>query len=309
MQRNADYTLVGVFVVILTTVLLFFFFWLGNHKSSKSYNTYLVYLRETVMGLSEQSPVRYNGVPVGYVKNIALDPNNPSLVKLNLQIIQGTPVLTSTVATLRPQGITGMVYVGLQTDGINAHNLAAAKGEPYPVIPARPSFLMRIANVVPEITSSLTKATTAISTILNKKNQHEFADSLSNISDFTRGMADSSHDLQASIKQLHATLNNTSAATKALPQTMRDLQKVLKKVSFAATHIGSASQSIDKTMQTSQLMLDNFSQQVLPATQQTMQSVNDLMKNLNMLSKKIKRNPAVLVRGSTPPAPGPGEQR
>ena len=79
MDNNAQYTSVGLFVVILTASLIIFFFWLSGRTHNENSLIYLTYMSEEVTGLSVQSPVRYNGVPVGFVKSIRLDPDNPSV--------------------------------------------------------------------------------------------------------------------------------------------------------------------------------------------------------------------------------------
>src|SRR5438874_2702089 len=102
---------VGLFVVVLTIALVIIFLWLNAIGTQKSYKTYLIYVKEDVTGLTLQSPVRYNGVPVGYVSGIELDPRNPQLVKISVKIEVGTPITTSTVATIQLQGITGVMSV------------------------------------------------------------------------------------------------------------------------------------------------------------------------------------------------------
>ena len=48
----------------------------GNLFNQKKYILYTVYLHEAAAGLNEKSPVKYNGVPVGFVKQIQLNKND-----------------------------------------------------------------------------------------------------------------------------------------------------------------------------------------------------------------------------------------
>ena len=114
MESKVNYTIVGLFVILLGIGLVAISFWLTEARHQKAYNPYLVFMGESVSGLSEQSSVLFNGVRVGYVKTITLDPENPQRVRLLLMISDETPINASTTATLMSQGITGLTYVGLK---------------------------------------------------------------------------------------------------------------------------------------------------------------------------------------------------
>ncbi|MBK7977631.1 MAG: MCE family protein [Deltaproteobacteria bacterium] len=67
------------------------------------------------------------GVEVGVVREIALDPGDPS-ERLTLDIVHGTPVKTDSVAVLSSQGLTGIAYVDLGGGSREAPPLAARPG-------------------------------------------------------------------------------------------------------------------------------------------------------------------------------------
>src|SRR5690606_22120300 len=114
MDTKVNYTVVGIFVILLCLMLVIFFLWLTSLQHREVYDTYIVYMHEEVSGLGTQGPVRYNGVKVGYVDSIRLNPQDPQQVVLKLKIRRGTPITTSTIATLVSEGITGIDYVGLK---------------------------------------------------------------------------------------------------------------------------------------------------------------------------------------------------
>ena len=155
MSSKVNYTLVGLFVVIFAAIAVLLFFWLHYKGGRTVYNTYLMYVHDDVTGLSVQSPVRYTGVPVGYVNSVTLDSHNPQLVRILLKIKNGSPILTSTVATLSIQGITGAAYVALEATTDDAPLLKAKPGQAYPVIRSQPSLLNTITNALPEVADNL----------------------------------------------------------------------------------------------------------------------------------------------------------
>ena len=88
--------------------------WLASGGAlQKKYDLYLAIEDESVAGLNLNAPVKFNGVDVGKVRDIQLDPANPERVRLMFAIERGTPIKEDTVAVLKTQGLTGIAYVEL----------------------------------------------------------------------------------------------------------------------------------------------------------------------------------------------------
>lgn len=145
MEEKVNLAVVGAFVLILGTALIGAVLWLSSGQTvGTAYDIYQCYMQESVSGLNLNAPVRYHGVDVGRVRNIALAPGNVEQVQLTLAIKRGTPVKTDTVAILQTQGLTGIAYVDLAGGSRNAPALEAREGEPYPVIGTGPSLMVRL---------------------------------------------------------------------------------------------------------------------------------------------------------------------
>ena len=106
-----------------------------------AYDRYYAFMRESVAGLSVNSTVKYRGVDVGRVKEIALSPENPEEVRLVLDIDRGTPIKTDTIAVLETQGLTGLATLNLTGGSRDAPPLQATEGQEYPVIKTRNNFV------------------------------------------------------------------------------------------------------------------------------------------------------------------------
>jgi len=153
-----NYAAVGAFVLVLGAMLVTGLLWLlSGGVSRQSYDLYLAIETESVAGLNLAAPVKYNGVAVGKVQDIRLDPSNPDLVRLVFAIQHGVPIHADTVAVLNTQGLTGIAYVELSGGTRDAPPLLARPGEAYPQIRTRPSLGARLANLepVPDGTISL----------------------------------------------------------------------------------------------------------------------------------------------------------
>ena len=84
MSARTNYALVGVFVLLFGTALIGVVLWLSSGAPGRAYDEYVVYMAESVSGLSRDSAVKYYGVDVGRVHDIALGPTETQRVKLML---------------------------------------------------------------------------------------------------------------------------------------------------------------------------------------------------------------------------------
>ena len=202
MESRANYFIVGLFIIGLTTILAITIFWLSS-KDQAVYKQYLVYIGESVDGLNIQAPVKFNGVQVGSVVNIEIDPHNPQQVRLLLNIQENTPINQSTKATLRAQGITGMMFVGLTAGAAQAPLLKIATGEKYPVIVSQPSMLMQLDTAIRELTMN-------VSELLNDDNQKAIHHTLQNLDKISGVFANKATSMSATLQDSQQLVQNMS---------------------------------------------------------------------------------------------------
>ncbi|MCX7121142.1 MAG: MlaD family protein [Gammaproteobacteria bacterium] len=309
MQSKVNYSVVGLFVIVLTSFFLVTIVWMSTIGHGKEFSTYLVYVHEDVTGLSVQSPVRFNGVGVGYVKSLELDDKNPKLVKLVLRIEKHTPITTSTYAILNAQGVTGVVYVNLKAETETAPLLISTNNEPFPVIPSRPSLLMQLSTVLPEITADIQTLSGNVAHVLDAENQQSIKDSLKNIATVTKTFADNSASFSQSMNSMNTVLSNVSKASDGFPNAMKELNQTLASVNQLSGQMKKTSKKISNTMQSGEMVIHNFSNQIVPNAQQALSNLSHATQSVQQLTDELQRDPSMLVRGKAPAALGPGEKQ
>lgn len=309
MSKAVNYTVVGFYVVLFFCLSVFIFFWLYYKQGHVVYEPYMLYVHDDVTGLNIQSSVRYTGVQVGFVKNIQLDENNPQLVKILLDIKAGTPILTSTVATLSVQGITGSAYVSLEASTSNAPLLTVHDGDDYPIIHSKPSFLNQITNSLPEIASNIQTLTQRINDTLSVKNLATVTHILENVDAFTGTLSSTSPELTQIMTSLNNTLKNAEISSQSLPTLLKQTNQTMATINDTVKDIQKTSNHFDQVLKSAEILVTNTTQQLLPSTNTFMVRLSRLSGTLQQLSNEISRNPSVLIRGKEPATPGPGEQR
>lgn len=103
----------GVFVLVSTGVLVATLLMMIGTSFLERRDEYFVRFQGSVGGLEPGSQVRLNGIRVGRVDGVAIDADDPALVRVTLSLDADTPITEDTVATLNMQGITGLKYIEL----------------------------------------------------------------------------------------------------------------------------------------------------------------------------------------------------
>lgn len=111
MERSTNYALVGVIATALTIGLLVFVVLLAGNRFSRKFDQYDIVFQGPVRGLSEGAEVHFNGIKVGDVTQLSIDPRDARHVIVRAKVTTGVPIRTDSIATLEPLGITGVNYV------------------------------------------------------------------------------------------------------------------------------------------------------------------------------------------------------
>ncbi|WP_112220020.1 MlaD family protein [Legionella quinlivanii] len=307
MEAKTNYTIVGLTVVILTAALLASALWLSVGFDQKKYKIYAVYIHEAVSGLSEDSPVKYNGVPVGSVAKIELSQIDPQQVKILLNIEEGTPITTSTTATLISQGITGTTYVGLSASSSELTPLKKIPKEPYPIIPAKPSLFYQLDSVLKEVAENVNGVTVKINKIFDDENALYIKNTLKNLEGFSDVVAKNNETINNTLKSTDVLTRNLAQASKDLPAIIRDVKQGVEKLSVMTERISEAGEKVSSAMDAGKTTLDKISQQTIPPAVVLIRRLNTIAANLEQVSNLMRQNPAVVVRGTATPKAGPGE--
>src|SRR5437868_1159215 len=129
METRAPYALIGLFVTAVIAAVFGFVYWLHNGGGLSERTAYRIRYENTVSGLLTGAAVLFNGIRVGEVTNLKLDPGSPQLVIATIAVDAKTPVRADTKVGLDFQGLTGVHVVTLQ--GGSAPLNTSQRQEPY----------------------------------------------------------------------------------------------------------------------------------------------------------------------------------
>jgi phospholipid/cholesterol/gamma-HCH transport system substrate-binding protein len=114
MRKNAVETILGGVVLIVAVIFLTFALNTAQVKAVVGYNVSAAFLK--VGGLTNGSDVRINGIKVGTVSDLQLDPQTFDAV-VSMSIREDVAIPTDSVAGIGSSGIIGGKFVSIQPGG------------------------------------------------------------------------------------------------------------------------------------------------------------------------------------------------
>lgn len=303
-----NFAVVGAFVLLLGTLLVAGVLWLASGGTlQKKYDLYLAIEDESVAGLNLNAPVKYNGVDVGKVQKIQLDPANPERVNVIFAIERGTPVKEDTVAVMKTQGLTGIAYFELSGGTRDALPLRPTEGNDYPVIRTKPSLGARLENVLTSVLTKLDTTSSNINAILSTENQTAFRNALADIASVAHTIAARRGELDAGMVNAAHTLENASRASAQAGPLIDRIGRSAEAVEKMGNALALTSASAGRTVTSIGSDVKRFTTETLPELERLLGELNVLSTSLRRLTEQTERNPASLLFGRKPVPEGPGE--
>ena len=300
MEPKVSYVVVGAFVAVFGAMLIVIVLWLVRGGPQKTYRSYYAYFGESVSGLTENSVVRYKGINVGRVRNMRLDPENPETVRLVLDIAEGTPIKEDTIASLAPQGLTGLAFVELGGGTRDSPPLTSSPGQPYPVIKIKPSLPLDQAAAT--LMTNLNEIVSSLKELTDKESRAAIRQTMVNLADLTAALKQREKELDKLFSSTDRTLENTREATEKLPALISRVTETAAAFENMAQQIARTGKSVDSLVAGSQQDVH----QTLSEAGLLIVELRQLTEGLQRLAQQVEQNPRSLLFGRRP-APGPGE--
>ncbi len=135
METRSRYILIGLFTAAIICAVFAFIYWLENAAALNDRAIYRIRFEQPVSGLLVGTAVSFNGIRVGEVTRLRLDPQQPKDVMAVIAVDRDAPIRTDTRAEIDYQGVTGVATILLVGGSASAPRLTPQNGEP-PVITA-----------------------------------------------------------------------------------------------------------------------------------------------------------------------------
>lgn len=315
METKANYVVIGAFTLLVAVAAVLFGLFAARYATDSAWNSYRLLFNESVIGLSDGSPVLYNGVNVGRVTDLDLNPNDVRQVLATVDIEAQVPVHEDTVATIRLTGLTGTAAIQLSGGSPESPLLKPSDGEP-PRIETVSSPLNRL------LESSEGIVVTA-NAVLNQIDKLVRDENLERIDATLVALESLGGSLAASDGDLNRLLANTAQASESLPGLLahldttvqrfdalvadidqglvEDLPELKSKLGGTLENLESLSGRIDTIVMRNQAELSQIGGVGMRQISGGIEEIRRLVRDLSQLVRQIETDPSRFLFGGEQP--------
>jgi phospholipid/cholesterol/gamma-HCH transport system substrate-binding protein len=263
METKANTALIGAFTLIVLAFGFVFVYWLARGAGEDTNAHMTVIFEDPVTGLGVGSQVVFNGIKIGDVKTLDLDPQNPKVVIAGLDVIPKPSVKADTQVTLGFQGLTGVGYIEM------------AGGSPSlpPIWEAQPNPTIIATR------SSMQDLLSGARTILSRADE--------TLQKLEETISDNSDDISLAVLDVRK-------FTSALAANSGDVGKLVTNVSTAATKIADATTKLDGIVSKSETLIGAVNPDDLKTAIANIRTISDsFAAQSNRLGQLIDRADAI----------------
>jgi phospholipid/cholesterol/gamma-HCH transport system substrate-binding protein len=292
MEREANYTAVGAFVLLVATMAGLFVYWYAGSQDARDYRRYEIYFEGSVSGLNRGSTVRYLGVEVGRVVAIRIDKRASDRVQVIADIDSHTPISEKTLASLSLQGVTGLLYIDLLANTELKRRMDSVPSEQYPVIDSvRSSFDQFLASL-PDLVGRA-------SAVLSDENIKSITGTLASIEKSAATLPATMQSASELVKELQATVVDVRAAAvsarELIDSSGPQLSAASERVREISENLAKTTASLDRLMAEHRDDLGFFLRDSLPEMERLLRDSRSAAQEFRELSRSLKADPSQLL--------------
>ena len=322
MENKAHYALIGTFVLITLVAMISFISWLANAQFDQKFDSYEVGFAGGVQGLSQGSEVRFNGLKVGEVTRLAIDPDNNNSVLVDIDVARGTPVDTKSFGRLEPLGLTGLNYIQLVPGGPEFPLFDDLPGRGPYRLTGEMSRIDVLLGGSGSVIEGAQAALARVNAVLTPDAINDFHGILDNINQITYNLRDADIDgelLNNTLVAIEKAAQDVSATALSVDVTAKDLDALVKEdVATAIARAKVSMEQLDKTLGTfsqtatafegtaggtDELVTDmrdainRVSNSGLTDIEETLDGIRRVVITLGRITDSLEGNPAQFIAG------------
>jgi len=299
MEREANYTAVGAFVLLIATMAGLFVYWYAGASDARDYKRYEIYFEGSVSGLNRGSTVRYLGVDVGRVYAIRIDKRASDRVQVIADIDSQTPISSQTLASLSMQGVTGLLYIDLLANAKATRVMDPVPSETYPVIDSVQSNFDRLLSSLPDLVGRATVVVDRAARVLSDENIKAFGKTMDNIEKSSAFLPGTMRDAAVVVADLKATLADVRVAASGVRQLIDtsgpDLATASERIRVISENLAKTTTNLDRLMTDHREDLGLFLRDSLPEIERLMRDSRSAAQEFRELSRSLKADPSQLL--------------
>jgi len=314
METKANHLVIGAFVLGILAAGFGFVYWMQGFGSGGERRYYIVF-EGGVSGISSASNVLFNGIRVGKVQGLQLDPEDARLVRVLISISGNTPVRTNSRARIESQGLTGGSAIQVSPGTPDTPMLVAKTEDEIPVIKADRASSQSLFDAAPEVMGNANALLVRMNDVL-ADNQDSIRNTITNVESFTTMLDSRKDDIDAVIRDAKALSEQIKRVADKIEKSVDnfskymtdDGQSFLAQAQEAAASFKQLAEKLDKSIGDSADGMTRFAKDGLQEFELFMRDGRRAARSLDRVLEQIERNPqSFLFGGKTVPEYTPAQ--
>ena len=305
METRAHYVAVGTFVLAVIFLAFVAVLWLGRTEFGEQARRYYIFFRGSVAGLNKGSQVQYNGIPVGQVVDIRVDPGNLEQIQVTAEINTSIVDIKSDArAFLETNILNGIATIQIRGGTREASDLVPETGHKYPVIKSGRSELEEVKASLPELVADLKEAAHGVNALLDENNRRAVAETLQNVRTITAAFVEPSKKLTEVVDNANNAVVQLRTFFQDLDESYTDkgglkdqLSQTLADADRLAKNLNEASRQLQLVLQENRPGIRNFTQSTLTQVCDLVTDLQRFVVGATRFVSEMERNPTRLLFG------------
>jgi phospholipid/cholesterol/gamma-HCH transport system substrate-binding protein len=307
MENRSHALLAGLFTLLLVIAAAITAVWVSKQNLPRI--PYELIATSPVTGLTVQSQVRYQGVPVGSVESLRFVPEKPGKVLILIGIDPKTPITEATWAEIVIAGVTGISNVELRDDGTSTTRLVSSAAN-MQQIPIRPNFLDRLISQATAMAPAVEGLLVHIQKIASDENIEALSATLHNVASLSDQLKRSVVLLEPGLAKVPALIDGLTLTGKRVDEAMVDFRKLTiaaQKTLDSFNAPGGAMVQVTQSLKEIREAVAQMRVSTLPDVSMLTLSAIDASQALTQTARQLGQSPQSLIFGPPRSVAGPGE--
>jgi phospholipid/cholesterol/gamma-HCH transport system substrate-binding protein len=306
-ETRANYILIGAVAIVGMLATMLFALWIAGADFNRSFSTYVVSFKGPVRGLQEGGEVRFQGIKVGEVVDLRIDPKDSSRVLARVRIDANTKVRQGSRGQLEPIGLTGLNLIQIQ-GGEGTPELVPQMGQPPPVIQGEASEIDKLLGASGDISERASRALVRMEALLSDQNIANVVSIVSNIEAVTaeleaqKSVIGNTNRAAANFAKVAANLDGLTTDVRGRFQTIAPkAEQTVDQLNVTLASVNEAAKAGTGALSQTQEAAAIAAEQSLPDITLAAQDLRRIAGTLDSLAISVDRNPNQFVVGERKP--------
>ncbi|WP_313704655.1 MlaD family protein [Massilia sp.] len=307
-MENRSYALMtGVFTIALLVATVLVGLWLNRDKTELA--PYEIVTTQSIPGLNPQATVRYRGLEVGRVDEIVFDPKVTGQILIKLSVEEGSPITTTTFASLGYQGVTGIAFIQLDDDRTGSP-LLKTDTDHVGRIPLRPGLLDQLEKRGLAILDRTEEITARINNLVSDENQKTIIGAFDNISKAAAAYGEIPQRLGPTIDKLPRLADKLEGSLESFDTFADSATATAKNYDRLATGLQAPDGPLNRlngAIDSLTGVTADLEAETLPHVVRMTDEARTALRSVRRTADSISDRPQSILFGAPSAQPGPGE--